>query len=108
MTQRVLKWHVPVDDQIHPIGTGPVLHVDNQLDTHTLTVWTEESDEPHGGEARAVRVFGTGQPLPNFATHLGSVLVASGALVWHLYELAPAPKPLAEFKDTGDETVTRA
>lgn len=92
MTQRVLKWHVPVDDQIHPIGTGPVLHVDSQLGADTVTVWTEESDDLHDGQARAVQVFGTGQPLPNFATHLGSVVVAEGRLVWHCYELTPVPQ----------------
>jgi hypothetical protein len=34
-----------------------------------------------------VQIFGTGQPLPYFATHIGSALALRGQIVWHAFEL---------------------
>lgn len=86
MSRRVLKWTVPVDDQWHQVGSGRVVLVDCQTRPHEVQVWTEEPvDSPESLWRRHVRVFGTGHELPPFGEHLGSVMAAGGALVWHLY-----------------------
>lgn len=90
--RRALRWTVPVDDQWHEIGAGPVLHVDSRSAIQ-VEVWTLEhlrSDWPTSDVAskRQVRVFGTGHILPDEAAgHLGSV-IADPSLVWHLFERA--------------------
>jgi hypothetical protein len=82
----VLKWHVPVDDRAHPVGHGPVVLVACQWTPDVVTVWTLDGDVPVRA-SRTVQVYGTGQPVPDGATHLGSTLTADGALVWHLFEV---------------------
>lgn len=85
----VLKWPVAVDDRPHKIGGGQVVHVANQYDDeiNVVTIWTIEPRYGSVLPKRTVQVYGTGQPLPIFATHLGSVVVAGGHLVWHAFEL---------------------
>lgn len=86
---RVLKWPVPVDDREHPIGDGPVLHVGCQGDDVAVVyVWTLEGNEDRVLSGRGARVYGTGQRLPDYVGtgyHLGSVITADGALVWHCF-----------------------
>lgn len=87
MPRRILKWNVPVDDTSHPVGAGPVVLVGCQGDIETVQVWTEEYDsvDPRMEQAR---VYGTGQPLPDDhadGEHVGSVAVAGGHLVWHVF-----------------------
>lgn len=92
MKRRVLKWDVLVDDREHEIGGGRVRLVACQHSHDVVQVWTEETDHPDwefAARPRMVRVFGTGQPLPEAANHLGSVVTAGGALVWHVYEVRP-------------------
>ena len=79
---RVLKFNVPVDNQWHPVGGGPVLHVGCQ-DAVVVAVWTlEDGSADH---SRTVRVFGTGYPLPNGVEHVGTAVAVGGRLVWHLF-----------------------
>jgi hypothetical protein len=81
--RRALRWSVPVDDQWHQIGGGKVLHVDARSNG-TVEVWTLEGSAP--SVSRTVRVYGTGHPIAEADTeHLGSVIVADGALVWHVF-----------------------
>lgn len=88
MKRRVVKWAVPVDDQNHPIGTGPVLHVGCQDGARsTVTVWTEEPVVDVPGRYRWVRVFGTIQPIPEGFVHIGSAV--AGPFVWHVYGERP-------------------
>jgi hypothetical protein len=90
MTDRaVLKWTVSVDDRPHKIGGGDIVHVAVQYPgiMDTVTVWTIEPRNWAAPPKRTVQVFGTGQPLPFFATHIGSTLTANGGLVWHVFEL---------------------
>lgn len=82
MPLRVLKWNVPVDDKYHEIGSGKVCLVACQNGPDTVQVWTEESEEVTLGSAIVV---GTGHPVPDFTEHIGSVVTAGGALVWHVY-----------------------
>jgi hypothetical protein len=89
----VLKWPVSVDDRSHKIGGGPVVHVDSQNphDPSMVVVWTIEPRYAQAEPKRRVQVYGTGQPLPYFAEHLGSVVTAGGQLVWHVFQL-PDPR----------------
>lgn len=86
--KRVLKWNVPVDDHDHPIGGGPVVHVGCQTGVvDVVQVWTEEPVPGVRGQRR-VRVYGTGQPIPEGDVHIGSVIAPvtpPKTLVWHVY-----------------------
>ena len=101
MTDRaVLKWDVPVDDTPHQIGGGQVLHVACQHSASVVTVWTLEPRNRDAVTAmRRVQVFGTGQPLPYFAEHVGSTVTAGGALVWHVFELPEVAPKLPGVED---------
>ena len=78
--KRVLKWEVPVDDVIHPIGAGRVVLVDAS-NPHVVHVWTEEhSDRP---SVRGAQVYGTGQPVAENTHWVGSTRVSG--FVWHVY-----------------------
>lgn len=87
--KHVLKWPVRVDGHPHAIGAGPVVHVDvspNSAAGAFVDVWTEEPDDGEQNiPARVVQVFGTGHPIPDDATHLGSVVASP--YVWHIYEV---------------------
>lgn len=84
---RVLKWAVPVDDRQHPIGDGPVLHVDVQdSDWRVMYVWTLEADADPVVTGRAAQVYGTGQKLPDYIGRgyfLGTAV--AGPFVWHVF-----------------------
>lgn len=88
--QRILRWEVPVDDEPHLIGAGPVVHIDSRRDRFPrgdrVEVWTLSSQacpEP----SRRVQVVGTAHPFPIDWTPLGSVVALDGLLVWHLCEV---------------------
>lgn len=81
--RRVLKWKVPVDDEKHPVGSGPVVLVGCQDgDPSTVYVWTEE-EEPGAKPVRNAQVYGTGHTIPLYGTHAGST--QERGLVWHVY-----------------------
>jgi hypothetical protein len=88
----VLKWPIAVDDKPHKIGGGEVVHVacQDQYRPDVVTIWTIEPRYAQPEPKRRVQVYGTGQPLPFFAEHLGSVVAAGGQLVWHAFQL---PEP---------------
>lgn len=88
MTRRVLKWTVPVDDEWHPIGSGPVVLAACQFGVDAVQVWTDEHDDGNVLRRNA-RIYGTGHELPPFGQHLGSVMTVGGALVWHVYADIP-------------------
>lgn len=87
MTRRILKWTIPVDDQRHPIGSGPVVHVSCQHHPGAVEVWTDESDADRV-DITSAQVYGTGQPLPEHDEVLGSTVVLNG-LVWHVLRRRP-------------------
>jgi len=90
--KRVLKWTVGVDDKVHLIGGGQIVHVETQWQHayHEVQVWTLE--DGRGDVGRHVQAFGTGHLLPDtIGAHLGSAVTAGGALVWHLFEI-PNPQ----------------
>lgn len=85
MTGLVLRYEVPVDGVWHALAlSGPVLHVDTR-NRGLVEVWALDDGGPKA--ERRFQVFGTGQPLPDgVVAHVGSVITAQGALVWHLFE----------------------
>lgn len=86
-TSAIYRYEVPVDDRWHAHNlSGNVLHV-GARDPRVVEFWALNS----GGYSvrRDFRAFGTGQPLPDdCGPHVGSVVTAGGALVWHLMERA--------------------
>lgn len=89
----VLKWTIPVDDEWHPVGAGPVLHVASQFGKISeVQVWTEEVYETRSESITSATVIGTGHSVPDDADPLGSVVTSGGHLVWHVYR-SSAPRP---------------
>lgn len=88
----VWKYTIPVDDGYHPIPVGKVVHVE-WLHHDAVYVWVETDVEESKHRPavvqglRGVRVFGTGQPIPDDIVHLGTAVMPDdiGRLVWHLY-----------------------
>lgn len=106
--QRVLRWDVPVDDQWHDIGGGPVVHVaaraHRERPGDLVEVWTLEDNAPDAQiPKRSVTIVGTGHNVPDGVYHLGSAVVPTltvvqsmlrggkehiesrAGLVWHLF-----------------------
>jgi hypothetical protein len=107
----VLKWQVAVDDREHRIGGGEIVHVAVQYPDQpdVVTVWTVEPRNRDAVTAmRLVRVFGTGHPLPYFATPLGSAVTANGRLVWHLFELPEVEPKLPYMEGVEDVPLPEA
>lgn len=86
MSDRVLKWVIPVDDEQHEI-TGIPLFVGCQDDMKydEVVVWTQVS--VYDSKVRKVQAFATGQPLPRGAKYVWTVICAKGSLVWHLFDV---------------------
>lgn len=81
----VLKWTVPVDDQVHEIGGGPIVHISAPPSCiDEVLVWTEEQPPPYRVDPRKVQIVGTGQSFNEFANVLGSVVVADGNRAHHV------------------------
>jgi len=95
----VYRYEVAVDDKWHEIpmygrpSVNPVLHVAARK-PDVVEFWAEYRDWEGFEETRWFRVFGTGQPFPNWPMHhRGVALAADGQLVWHLYESEGMPPP---------------
>lgn len=88
--RQVLRWEVPVDDQVHPVGTGPVVMVASRK-PGVVEVWTEELGDP--SPLKLMQVFGTGHLIPRHGAHVGSTFDAgTTGLVWHLYAVGWAKR----------------
>lgn len=104
MSQRVLRWEVPVDGQWHEIGAGRVVQVAvrntrTEAQRHLVEMWTLESTNGlsmEGVGARSAIVMGTGDPAPENTEYLGSAIVpldvieefavrSVAGLVWHVF-----------------------
>ena len=101
MSRRVLKWPVPVDDQDHPIGWGPVALVDS-TNPRLVHVWTIEESESVN-PWRAARVYGTGQPVVGADEHLGSVNI--NGLEWHVFAALRADRNRPLTTTEADEAI---
>jgi hypothetical protein len=80
---RVLRYEVPVDDQVHGFTCGEVLHVDCRQ-TDVVEFWALEWARTR----RAFQVFETGQEIPVDFEYRGTTLSQYGIMVWHLFELS--------------------
>lgn len=84
----VLKWTVPVDDEWHPVGAGPVTHVECIESPTTVQVWTLEPVREDLRKTRHARVYGTGNPLPPRGELIGSATYPMSmyqtVAVWHV------------------------
>lgn len=89
-TIRILRYEVPVNDQwmLIRVPRSGILHVASRT-ARSVEFWMREHHS--GTEVRAFRVYGTGQPVPDFAQYEGTAVTAGGALVWHLMSAAAAP-----------------
>lgn len=86
--KRVLKWVVPVDDQPHEIGGGPVVHVSMSMNSLLeVLVWTVEWDERSlAYPKREVKVVGTGHGFDESGIVVGTATeyAQESLLVWHV------------------------
>jgi hypothetical protein len=84
---RILRYEVPVDDEPHELAlSGAIVHVDSR-NPEIVELWAFDTGWPP--RIRTFQVVGTGHTFPATWLHVGSVIVAGGALVWHLMELTP-------------------
>lgn len=86
--RRIYRFEVPVDDQWHEyVLGGDPLHV-AAVRFDLVEFWAYSAPLDAGVVARQLRVFGTGQVLPDACRHWGTCIAPAGSLrlVWHLIE----------------------
>jgi len=83
MTDRVLRYEVPVDDQWHKISATRPLHIGCR-NPEIVEFWALALG---GYYVREYRVFGTGHPIEEpDATYVGTTYAgAMTEIVWHLF-----------------------
>lgn len=85
----VWKYDVPVKDEFSfsmPVG-AVLLHV--AVQGTEVKLWALV-DPQQAGELRRFRLAGTGHPVEyRNVAHVGSFMLHSGALVFHLFEILP-------------------
>lgn len=87
--KQVLKWNVPVDDRIHEIGGGRIIHAACQYGPESVQVWTDEEyfpddhHNPYPLPKQRVMIVGTGHSFHDSGEAICSVVDPSG-LVWHV------------------------
>ena len=86
--RRILRWEVPIDDQDHPTNAaGPILRAAGHREFWSVVeFWSMEGDPDFQVASRVVRVFGTGQPIPDGYEWLATAERTAQGLVWHLFE----------------------
>lgn len=96
MTRMIYKFNVPVNDEVTIINMPPggqFVHCDltpgyipGRPSTIKGDIWLEFYEEnQHLEVERAFRVYGTGQPIPDKAMHVGTF--KADMFVWHVYEV---------------------
>jgi hypothetical protein len=106
VTAAIYRYEVPVDGQWHDLDlSGAIHHVACRGGADVVELWALCSGGP--AVTRSLRVYGTGQPLPDHpVTYRGTALAADGALVWHLMERAAAadapPARSARYPQVGE------
>ena len=82
---QIHRWQIPVDGTWHKLTVGPVIHVGCKDDPSIVDIWTLQPKTGAGVQERRFIVVATGKPMPR-GIYRGTVVVAGGALVWHLIE----------------------
>jgi hypothetical protein len=81
---RIFRHTVPVDDRWHRVVTqGSIVHVATR-DVRVAEIWARHVDGA-APQVRWMRVYGTGQDIPDDLVYLGTCVAPEG-LVWHLVE----------------------
>ena len=87
----IYKYTLPLTDRPNvemPQGAA-ILTV--QMQYAAITVWAQvNSDRAHPSATRHFAIVGTGRPLPkdgSYQMYVGTVQMAAGDLVWHVYDL---------------------
>lgn len=90
MSRAVYKYEIPVDDQWRDIPTplpARIVHVACTTTGYGVVyVWAEVTPGSADTATRKMRVFGTGQPIPDGAVYVGTA--PAGPFVWHVYAKA--------------------
>ena len=82
--QPVLVMDAPSEPLMIP-AEAKIVHVG--LQDSRVTLWAEHSRETPSTRELRVQIFGTGHPIPAFASYLGTLF--DGPFVWHCYEVKP-------------------
>lgn len=87
MSRRMFRYSVPADDKPSTFSlTGNPVAVAAHFED-VVEFWAEH--DPGAPEVkRSFQVFGTGHPLPEGATWVGTCPRTQLGLVWHLYEVS--------------------
>lgn len=88
MSRTIWKFEIPVDDRWHEVNMpapAKIVHAACVGAYGTVWVWAEVTPEGKETDARKLRVFGTGHPIPDEATYVGTA--PSAPFIWHVYEL---------------------
>ncbi len=58
-----------------------------------LTIWFDVPDHENPVGVARIRIFGTGGPIPAFASgdYVGTVVMMGGTAVWHVFWMGPFP-----------------
>lgn len=106
MSQAIFKYPVEIDDVIHLKLPRHAQPLSVQMQAGQPQLWAlVDPDQP--AELFLIHCYGTGHPandLPTDSKFLGTVQLAGGALVFHLFgyfsnrEHAPAPLPSTNQK----------
>jgi hypothetical protein len=89
MTEHIVfKYALTWDDvtEIYLPDGAEVLHVDVQGPDNDLQLWALVSTGAPFGKRR-FRIAGTGHPINDAVSHVGTVLLHDSALVFHVFEV---------------------
>lgn len=73
LTQEVQDISLPI--------LSKIVHVDSQ--NENITLWIKQDTEQTSIQRVTFYLVGTGQPVPDFTHHCGTVLI--GPYVWHIF-----------------------
>lgn len=90
MSARILRYQVPVDDQVHEVEMRGDIVAVGCRNPAVVEFWAW-CDVDYPPTVRRFTVVGTGNPVPEGANlHHGTTVAPGGRLVWHLLEVAEA------------------
>lgn len=85
----VFKYQIPVSGLPHRVimPSGAVaLYVDVQQQPDVVMLWAEVPRRHFDYSERTFQVFGTAAPIPDKWKYIGTAILPTESLVWHLYE----------------------
>lgn len=88
-TRHIYRYRVPIDGRPHDrlLTSSPVAVAAVTDEGRPYVEFWAEHTENTTPTPRCLRVFGTGQPLPDGARWVGTAARTPEGLVWHLYDL---------------------